>query len=207
VSVSVSNNTPTMTITFANGTFTSGDSFDLNVAVEALGNNSGGAFATGGVTATITLSDGSTQTVTFAAVDSDTSKASFSLTAASSDDVLNGGDGNDILVGGQGSDILTGGAGADLFKWDADDVGTPASPARDTVTDFSAAQGDVLHVADLISDGLSMTAVAVNGHMQLQFKDGGNLVQTIDLTNIAVSNNAQATTMMNNLLGSNNIVD
>lgn len=52
-------------------------------------------------------------------------------------DVLSGGGGSDHLRGGLGDDLLTGGAGADVFYFrpgDGDDV----------LTDFNAAEGDIL---------------------------------------------------------------
>lgn len=132
-------------------------------------------------------------------------------------EVLDGGDGNDILIGGggndtlrgnDGSDILQGGEGADTFTWRTGDVGTTSVPARDVVLDFNYnSEGDKLNVADLLDDGLSITAVASNGHLQLQFKDGANLVQTIDLGNVAVADNAAAQTMLTNLLNNNHIID
>ncbi len=54
------------------------------------------------------------------------------------DNTLFGGDGNDTLVGGGGQDVLTGGAGADSFVY------AGLSELGDTITDFSAAQGDTL---------------------------------------------------------------
>jgi large repetitive protein len=61
-----------------------------------------------------------------------------------------GTDGDDVLAGGAGNDILTGNDGSDIFVWNEGDEGTQASPAVDTVTDFSVAQGDVLNLADLL---------------------------------------------------------
>jgi hypothetical protein len=124
-----------MTVMFDSGTFGVGDGFDVNIDVDNLGSNSnGGAFASSGVTATITLEDGRTETVTFGAVDSDTSKASFSLDAPV-DDVLNGGQGDDILWGGTGADTLTGGDGADHFRYNAPNEG---GVAGDHITDFTS---------------------------------------------------------------------
>ena len=72
------------------------------------------------------------------------------LTGSSGDDVLhgaggadrlNGGAGQDTLYGDAGGDKLTGGLGADTFVFDS--VAKPV--ARDTITDFSSADGD--HIA------------------------------------------------------------
>ncbi|MBC7739064.1 MAG: hypothetical protein H7245_18040 [Candidatus Saccharibacteria bacterium] len=57
-------------------------------------------------------------------------------------DLLSGGLGNDRLVGGTGVDTMTGGTGADQFVY----RGTGASGA-DWITDYDAAQGDVLAFA------------------------------------------------------------
>ena len=138
------------------------------------------------------------------AVDGDgdiSNTGSFSVTANGTDDTLMGTSSNDVLNGGDGDDILTGLGGADTFVWNSSDTGS------DSVTDFSAAEGDVLNVADLISGGLTMAAVEASGHLQLQFSNGSNVVQTIDLNSVAVSSNADAQTMLTNLLSNNNIVD
>jgi hypothetical protein len=130
-----------------------------------------------------------------------------SIQGSDGDDVLNGGGGDDILNGGGGDDILAGGLGQDTFVWKASDVGGVGDPAGDTVTDFNVAQDDVLDVADLLGDGLAMNAVESDGHLQLQFSDGGNVVQTIDLANVAVADNAAATNLMNQLIADGNIVN
>ncbi|NTV94097.1 MAG: type I secretion C-terminal target domain-containing protein [Thiobacillus sp.] len=80
-------------------------------------------------------------------------------------DILNGGAGNDIIygqkgddliLGGAGNDLLSGGSGSDVFRWEFADRGTSATPAVDTVTDFSlaaaAAGGDKLDLRDLLQD-------------------------------------------------------
>ncbi len=65
------------------------------------------------------------------------------------DDALAGGAGDDTLLGGLGADTLSGGAGADLFIIDLSTAGqaeaTGAAP--DWITDFNAAEGDVLSLA------------------------------------------------------------
>ena len=76
------------------------------------------------------------------------------ITGDGNNNILRGGSGNDILIGGAGNDwlygdndvdTLTGGSGADRFIWtywdDVSDV--------DTITDFNAADGDVIDMTDL----------------------------------------------------------
>ncbi|HLO77181.1 MAG TPA: family 16 glycosylhydrolase [Magnetospirillum sp.] len=76
------------------------------------------------------------------------------LTGSAAANVLNGGAGNDILTGGAGADWLVGGDGADRLRGDGGgDTLTGGLGAdifayysrtdgRDTITDFSSAQGD-----------------------------------------------------------------
>jgi VCBS repeat-containing protein len=123
------------------------------------------------------------------------------IAGTSGANTLNGTSGNDILIGGAGDDLLAGNAGTDTFVWKAGDTG------HDTVTDFNTST-EVLNVADLLAGGgLTMTAVAESGHLQLQFSNGTNVVQTIDLTNVAVADNSAAQAMLTNLLSTNHIVD
>jgi Ca2+-binding RTX toxin-like protein len=56
-------------------------------------------------------------------------------------DTIVGGSGRDVLIGGAGADRLTGGLGADQFRYYA------PSEGGDTITDFSAAQGDTISVS------------------------------------------------------------
>ncbi|BDG73147.1 calcium-binding protein [Roseomonas fluvialis] len=65
------------------------------------------------------------------------------------DDVLDGGTGDDTLLGGTGADTFTGGDGADLFIIDLSTGGQAEATGDvpDWITDFSAAQGDVLSLA------------------------------------------------------------
>lgn len=79
-------------------------------------------------------------------------------------DSLDGGGGNDVLAGGAGKDALTGGAGADKFTyWDAGDSGT-ASSARDTIFDFSHADGDKIDLRAIDADS---TTTDVNDKFHL----------------------------------------
>ncbi|MFO1390558.1 beta strand repeat-containing protein [Cellvibrio sp.] len=73
------------------------------------------------------------------------------LKGGAGSDSLGGGAGNDTLTGGVGNDNLSGGSGVDTFVWNLADRGTTASPANDTVTDFSALSGgDKLDLRDLL---------------------------------------------------------
>ncbi len=71
------------------------------------------------------------------------------------DDILSGGAGNDLLFGGSGDDILafgegfdevTGGNGSDQFVIDHLDA------MVDIIHDFDASEGDVINIADLLSN-------------------------------------------------------
>jgi VCBS repeat-containing protein len=83
------------------------------------------------------------------------------------DDTLIGGRRADVLQGGDDDDILTGGSGADRFRFDGTD-------GTDTMTDFSAAQGDKVSIiggtaADVTLAGNTFTfgvtiVTASNGH-------------------------------------------
>ncbi len=69
------------------------------------------------------------------------------ITGTAFDDWLVTGDGDDVLTGLGGVDTLTGGAGADRFDWNAGDL----DGSVDTITDFNAAQGDVIDFVDILT--------------------------------------------------------
>ena len=169
---------PTLTIDFAPGSFAVGDEIRFGVDTDSLGNNLGSAFASAGVAFTVTLSDGSSSTVTYGSDGANGSVATATVDVASEGvtidggagddliigtdlaDVLAGGDdhdqieggaGLDILVGGSGDDILIGGTEADTFQWGGGDEGAQGAPALDVVTDFNLSDSDALDLADLLS--------------------------------------------------------
>lgn len=136
------------------------------------------------------------------------------LNSKAGNDKIIGGAGNDILVGGLGNDILSGGTDADTFIWNKADI-PDSGAAEDIVVDFDSSDGDVIQLADLLSDSSHTLdafavpdAVGTGQHLQLSIKDAiSNLVLTIDVTNIAVSSDADATNLMNTLLASGAIED
>ena len=66
------------------------------------------------------------------------------LSGLTGNDTLNGGAGNDHLIGSAGADKMTGGLGADSFVFIAHPESTVGSAGRDTITDFSLAQHDLI---------------------------------------------------------------
>ena len=79
-------------------------------------------------------------------------------------DQIDGGAGRDVLVGGAGKDALTGGADADRFTyWAATDSGVKSS-ARDTILDFSHADGDRIDLKAIDADA---TTTDVNDKFHL----------------------------------------
>ena len=98
----------TLQVDFAQGSFTEGDTFWFGVDTDYLGNDTGADFGLEGAQVTITYSDGSTTTATYQA------QADGSSVAVVSDgNVLSGGDGNDTLIGNSNDELLDGGAGDD----------------------------------------------------------------------------------------------
>lgn len=77
-------------------------------------------------------------------------------------------DGNDVLTGGGAADALKGGAGADRFIYAAISDSTVAAAGRDSVNDFSHAEGDRIDVAAIDADGN-----AGNGDTAFTFLGGG----------------------------------
>jgi serralysin len=59
-------------------------------------------------------------------------------------DIVLGGEGSDTILGGWGNDTLSGNSGADVFVFGYLD------PGWDVITDFSAADGDVLRLDDIL---------------------------------------------------------
>ncbi|MFM7815506.1 MAG: type I secretion C-terminal target domain-containing protein [Verrucomicrobiota bacterium] len=83
-----------------------------------------------------------------------------SLRGGHGDDRLVGGSLGDILRGGPGNNVLTGAGGPDRFAFER-------TGGRDVVTDFNAAQGDVVDLTDLVDvpSGLKRPDVRVRSQV------------------------------------------
>ena len=104
------------------------------------------------------------------------------LTGNEGANVLAGGRGNDRLVGGGGTDTLRGGLGRNTFTGgaDADCFEIMVDDSVDTVTDFSTAAGDTIHVTGTLpiatESGGAVAATARNGNIaaiETYTPDGG----------------------------------
>jgi Ca2+-binding RTX toxin-like protein len=71
------------------------------------------------------------------------------LSGLAGNDTIDGGGGADRIVGGLGADVLWGGAGADTFVFRTVGESTPAASGRDTIMDFSFADGDRIDLSSI----------------------------------------------------------
>lgn len=77
-----------------------------------------------------------------------------SLTGSATANVISGGLGADTLIGGNGNDTLIGGGGADVFRFDS----TPNTTTnRDSITDFSIAEGDMIQLENAVFTAFTTT--------------------------------------------------
>ena len=108
------------------------------------------------------------------------------ISGGAGNDWLEGGAGNDLLLGGTGVDTMTGGAGADTFKFVKGDGGTTInSSTAKTITDFNAAEGDVLDLSDLLLNS-SMTTRDFGGATAGAYGSMSNFLQLTQSGNDAV---------------------
>ena len=94
-------------------------------------------------------------------------------------DTLSGGTGNDTLSGGSGDDVMAGGGGTDRFRVLLTEDGS-GKGSNDTISDFSAAEGDLMQV-----EAGSVTAVGSDaaGNALITLANGG----TITLSGISAT--------------------
>ena len=91
-------------------------------------------------------------------------------------DYIEGGAGNDILYGGAGADTLLGNLGADTFVFES----ASAFSNQDTVSDFSAANGDKLDIHDIIDVAFNPATMAIANFVDF-VTSGSNAIMKIDL--------------------------
>ncbi|MDB9861840.1 cadherin domain-containing protein [Litorivicinus sp.] len=104
------------------------------------------------------------------------------LWAAQGDDTLNGGAGNDRLNGSSGNDTLTGGSGADIFEF-------TITSGSDTITDYSAADGDILRFFKRLGEAEEWSEASINAANNSIAWQTIEATVTIDFdTNITESN-------------------
>ena len=146
-----------------------------------------------------------------------------SLMGGIGEDTLMGDAGVDFIMGGAGSDKLTGGSGADVFAWGKADYGNSTNPYQDEITDFSATDGDVIDLSDLLVDEengnlsdyirISTGNLDGNGATDTEISidhDGGNFHQPtnkIQLTDVDLSEGGTLSEqeMLNKLLNDGNL--
>lgn len=107
------------------------------------------------------------------------------LNGGAGNDTLKGGGGNDTLIGGVGADKLYGGSGADIFQFQSykhsDMLG------RDTIYDFSRAQGDkidlsIIDARSTVSGNQAFTFIGTNsfsnkaGELRAVTKNGDTFI-------------------------------
>lgn len=107
------------------------------------------------------------------------------ISTGAGNDLISGGCGNDTLTGEAGSDVLTGGSGADYFVYSKPSDGGAfvegALMAGDTITDFSALDGDKIRLlADLNwGSGTSAgTMIGTNGNLVHEVSYGAGITLT-----------------------------
>jgi Ca2+-binding RTX toxin-like protein len=98
------------------------------------------------------------------------------LSGGASGDTLMGKAGNDTLVGGTGKDTLTGGTEADTFVFAAGDT-TMNSASYDVITDFKAAEGDLIDL-DFVTGTLASSNYAEASITTNNFADALALAKT-----------------------------
>ena len=125
-----------------------GDIFIVDDAGDVVTEAIGEGFDMLQTTVSYSLAAGSEVEVLYA--DPATTTATISLTGNEFDNFLTGNDGINVLVGGLGIDILRGNGGGDAFLWSS--VAEVGSSNPDIVTDYSSAQGDVLHFTGIDAD-------------------------------------------------------
>ena len=74
-------------------------------------------------------------------------------------DTISGGAGQDLIYGGVGNDILTGGSSSDTFVFD-----TTLTNNKDTITDFSHTEGDMIYLSRNIFTQLAAGTLSTDAY-------------------------------------------
>ncbi len=106
-----------------------------------------------------------------------TSSDNLDGTGGTGSNAITGNDGDNVLNGAAGADILTGGLGADEFYYTEAQTG-----AGEHITDFSAAQNDLIHID-------SYNAAAHGNADPAIFQSGSDVIIQIDATHYIVVEN------------------
>ncbi|WP_419905173.1 type I secretion C-terminal target domain-containing protein [Kiloniella sp.] len=126
-------------------------------------------------------------------------------------ELLIGGDFDDVLDGIAGADFMFGSTGSDVFLFTAGDVGS------DTIFDFSLVDGDILHLADLLTgeeagdleDFLSFTEAGGTTTISVDVDgDGGGTDMTITLlgVDLTAANTLTDLEVIDDLIASNALI-
>lgn len=98
-----------------------------------------------------------------------------SLNGGRGDDAIDGGAGNDRMAGYNGNDVLTGGDGADTFAFGGD---AQSFANTDVVTDFNAAEGDMIDLTDYFQSSLNVDGDPIGRPLNIE-----DAVEFVDTAN------------------------
>jgi Ca2+-binding RTX toxin-like protein len=134
------------------------------------------------VTTTLTWALGEDQQIEKLRLNPSTGTAALNLDGNHFGNQVIGNAGANLINGQGGGDQLTGGAGADTFVFDQEAIAN-AIKSRDTILDFSSAEGDKIDLSGIDANGempgFQHFSVADDGSgsIDFKFKDGQTLVQ------------------------------
>ena len=116
-------------------------------------------------------------------------KGDDTLIGGVASDTISGGNGTDAIFGRRGADILSGGSGDDLFVFAEASDSTVAASGRDTITDFSQAQGD--QICFLHTSSTRFDFIGANGFSH----NAGEVRSTVDknTTTVQLDQNGDGT--------------
>ena len=109
-----------------------------------------------------------------------TGSANINGTGNTLDNTLSGNSANNSLNGGTGSDILTGHGGADTFVFSV-------ASGTDTITDFSAAQGDAINVHAYTHGAAHTGYLSQSGSDTVIDLGGGNVITVVNASVASVT--------------------